>query len=99
MYCSHCGANLPQGVTFCFTCGNPVSGQNNEPESSANTQTSTSARSSYDLYIAQLSTDTGSRWNPGETQAPPPPLQHRRFSPGFLKGFFSGFFLIILLGG
>jgi len=49
-----------------------------------------------------LSTDraeAGSPWNPYQTQAPPPPLQHRHISPGFLKGFFSGVCIIILLSG
>src|SRR5437764_14418533 len=36
IYCSNCGTELPDGVSFCDVCGTPVRGKNNvAPASSA----------------------------------------------------------------
>lgn len=29
MYCNHCGANNPDGATFCNACGKPISATDN----------------------------------------------------------------------
>src|SRR5204863_9758555 len=31
IYCSNCGASLPDGAAFCDSCGTPVHGQQQQP--------------------------------------------------------------------
>jgi hypothetical protein len=111
MYCLFCGVSLSEGAPFCSKCGKLTSkgiGESREVKRDAPTVAFISSPS--DPYSPRPSTSYGPPPPEGCMQSPyefpspyvpltSPPPQHRRLSPGFLKGFFSGIFVILLLSG
>jgi hypothetical protein len=114
MYCLSCGNSLPEKALFCAKCGKLTSrGMGESSKESEDVATLAANFHPSDPYSPRPSTSYGPPVPSGWTQnpyvppspyaplAPPsplPPPQHRRSSPGFLKGLFIGMLVILVLG-